>query len=70
MAKGHLQQLESQGRAYGDPLLASEVLERHCEEAEGATRDLERKRRAFLAVQAKVKVRGCQELFIVCITHK
>ncbi|CAM9877678.1 unnamed protein product, partial [Scytosiphon promiscuus] len=55
VAKEYCQQLESQGRAYGDPMLASELLERQCGEVGDAIRELEGKRSAFLEVQAGVE---------------
>ncbi|CAM9153732.1 unnamed protein product, partial [Hapterophycus canaliculatus] len=55
VAKGYRQRLEGEGRAYGDPMLASEVLERQCEETEHAVLELESKRSEFIVFQAGVE---------------
>lgn len=56
VARQYRQHLESRGRAYGDPVVALEVLEQQRQTAEEAVQDLECKRIAFLATQAKAEV--------------
>ncbi|CAM9445830.1 unnamed protein product, partial [Ectocarpus sp. 13 AM-2016] len=55
VARQYREHLENRGRAYGDPVVALEVLEQQHQAAEEAVKDLERKRIAFLATQAKAE---------------
>lgn len=56
VARQYREHLENRGRAYGDPVVALEVLEQQRQAAGEAVQDLERKRIAFLATQAKAEV--------------
>lgn len=56
MAGDHRHDLEARGLAYGDPLLALGTLEGRLGEAQAALKELEAKRMAFLAAQAKAQV--------------
>ncbi|CBJ33086.1 expressed unknown protein [Ectocarpus siliculosus] len=55
VARQYREHLENRGRAYGDPVVALEVLEEQRQAAEEAVQDLERKRIEFLATQAKAE---------------
>ncbi|CAM9314712.1 unnamed protein product, partial [Ectocarpus fasciculatus] len=55
VARQYREDLENRGRAYGDPVVALEVLEQQCQTAEEATQHLECKRKAFLATQAQAE---------------
>ncbi|CAB1096739.1 unnamed protein product [Ectocarpus sp. CCAP 1310/34] len=55
VATQYREHLENRGRAFGDPVAALEVLEQQRQAAEEAVQDLERKRIAFLAKQAKAE---------------
>lgn len=48
--------LEAQGKAYGDPLAALEVLEIQCQAAEADVGVLEARRKGLRAVQEKAEV--------------
>lgn len=56
-AREYRRYLQTQGRAYGDPVVATQILDKRREEAEEAVRQLELKRRDFLAFETKVEVR-------------
>lgn len=56
IAEEHYLQLQDAGRAYGDPLLASETLRKRREAAEVAVRDVEGRQKAFLETQAEAEV--------------
>lgn len=58
VAREHRLHLETRGLAYGDPVLAMEVLQNRLGDAEEAARQLECRRSVFLAAQAKVEVIG------------
>lgn len=56
VARQYRKQLEAGGRAYGDPLAALRVLEAQCEDAEGAVRVLEHRRKELRVVQETAEV--------------
>lgn len=51
--------LRNRGIAYGDPVLAQEILERRLGHAERGLRELNDRREAFLATQAAAEVMPC-----------
>lgn len=64
IAREHCQHLKTRGRAYGDPVLALDMLEKQLEEAEKAARELESRRNVFLVVQAKVEVLSVRDSYL------
>lgn len=56
VAREHRQHLETRGLAYGDPVVATGMLQNRLDETEEAARQLECRRSVFLAAQAKVEV--------------
>lgn len=56
VARQYHQKLETEGRAYGDPLAALDVLEAQSQDAEAAVRALEGRRRGLRAAQEKAEV--------------
>lgn len=67
MARQYKKKLETEGRAYGDPLAALDVLEAQCEDTEAAVRVLEGKGRELRAVREKAEVDA--EITYVCKRH-